>query len=254
MIKLSKLISALCISSLAVFLATAVEAQNKAQTPRRQTLIFLDLKETNLDKPSTVAANTIAERLTTDSFRVTTKRRDAALIIEGAINSRLTPVTDDVKREGGVNAEASASVRLLADGKVVSTSVQRSKPGDWGVQADRVGEDRLIAVAELVAEDLFDGKFVQQLIDEAKPAPRQTNQTTPAPAAPKPVAKPPAKRRLDLLDVMTLVQSHAADDHIVSSLRKYGVKFETHEQSLNCLRNAGASETVISAIKGLKAV
>lgn len=252
MIKLSKLISALCIPLLAVFLATAVEAQNKAQTPRRQTLIFLDLKETNLDKPSTVAANTLAERLTTDSFRVTTKRRDATLIIEGTINSRLTPVTDDVKREGGVNAEASASVRLLADGKVVSTSVQRSKPGDWGVQAERVGEDRLIAVAELVAEDLFDGKFVQQLIDEAKPAPRQTDQTAPVKPAPKPVAKPPAKRRLDLLDVMTLVQSHAADDHIVNSLRKYGVKFETHEQSLNCLRNAGASETVISAIKGLK--
>jgi len=53
---------------------------------------------------------------------------------------------------------------------------------------------------------------------------------------------------------MTLVQSHAADDHIVNSLRKYGVKFETHEQSLNCLRNAGASETVINAIKTLKAV
>ncbi len=253
MIKLSKLISALCIPLFAVFLATAVEAQNKAQTPRRQTLIFLDLKETNLDKPSTVAANTIAERLTTDSFRVTTKRRDAALIIEGTINSRLTPVTDEVKREGGVNAEAAASVRLMADGKVVSTSVQRSKPGDWGVQAERVGEDRLIAVAELVAKDLFDGQFVQQLIDEVKPPPRQAG-STPAKPTPKPVSKPPVKRRLDLLDVLTLVQSYVTDNDIVSSLRKYGVKFETHEPALSRLRSAGASETVIGAIKGLKAV
>jgi hypothetical protein len=57
--------------------------------------------------------------------------------------SRKTPVTDEVKEQGGVNAEASASLRILVGNEVIATSVERTAPGDWGVQAQRVGEDRL---------------------------------------------------------------------------------------------------------------
>ena len=39
--------------------------------------------------------------------------------------------------------------------EVIATSVERSGPGDWGVQQERVGEDRLVEVAGLVADDLF---------------------------------------------------------------------------------------------------
>jgi hypothetical protein len=251
MIKLSKLSSALFVLLLAVFPAPAVEAQDKAQTPRRQLHIFLDLKEKNLDQPSSVAANTLAERLTVAGFRVTTKRREATLVIEGVVNSRLTPVTEEVKREGGVNAEASAAVRLMAGNDVISTSVQRSAPGDWGVQAERVGEDRLIEVAELVAKDLFDGEFVQELIDEARPPLRQT---TPVKPAPKQAAKPPVKRRLGILEVVGLMRNHTPEDRIVTALRKYGIKFDPRDPAFNQLRSEGASETLISAIKTLKVV
>jgi len=141
----------------------------EAQTPKRVVRIFLDVRETNLEKPSTVAANTISERLTASGFRVTTNRREALLIVEGTIASRLTAVTDDVKREGGVNAEASASVRLLVAGEVIATSVERTAPGDWGVQAERVGEDRLIEVAGRIADDLFSGDLTPEVMGGDQP-------------------------------------------------------------------------------------
>src|SRR5262249_35094720 len=90
-------------------LTTTAGSQNKPQSKRRPVLIFLDLKETNLNKLSTVAINTLTERLAASRFRVTTNRREAVLVIEGTISSRPSPVTDEAKREGGVNAEATAS-------------------------------------------------------------------------------------------------------------------------------------------------
>ena len=116
-------------------------AQTKPKPAARKAMVFLELKETNLGQASTVATNTLTERLAAAGFRVTTRRREAALVVEGTIASRSTAVTDDVKREGGVNAEATASVRLLAGEEAIATSVERSAPGDWGVQAERVGED-----------------------------------------------------------------------------------------------------------------
>ena len=97
--------------TLFVLLSLAMAAG--AQTQRKVVRIFLDIRETNFDKPSTVAINTLTERLNAEGFRVTTNRKDAALSIEGTIGSRSTPVTDEVKKEGGVNAEASASLRLM---------------------------------------------------------------------------------------------------------------------------------------------
>lgn len=219
------------------------------QTQRRPIRVYLELRETNLEKPSTVATNTLSEKLAAAGFRVTTKKSDAALVIEGTINSRLTPVTDDVKREGGVNAEASASLRLLAGGEVIATSVERSSPGDWGVQADRLGEDRLIEVAGRLADDLFTGEFVQEVSGKtetsssAKPEPRPANSRP----APRKTSGP--KRGVSFLEVMSLVQNYTPEDRIVSALQKYGIKFKPRESALSQLRSLGASETVISAIK-----
>jgi hypothetical protein len=146
-----------------------------AQTQRKTIHIFLDVRETNLEKPSTVALNTLTERLAAAGFRVTTKKREAELVIEGTIASRSAAVTDDVKREGGVNAEASASLRLLAGTDVIATSVERSAPGDWGVTAERVGEDRLIEVAGRVADDLFSAILCRRLKASKPNLPRTTN-------------------------------------------------------------------------------
>ncbi|MGE0130312.1 MAG: hypothetical protein AB7U82_19710 [Blastocatellales bacterium] len=219
------------------------------QTKRKSVHIFLDLRETNLEKPSTVATNAISERLAAAGFRVTTNRKEANLVVEGAISSRSTPVTDDVKREGGVNAEASASVRLLAGADVIATSVERSAPGDWGVSAERVGEDRLIEVAGRVADDMFSGDFVQeaagsevklQIQPPAKPVSR------PARPARKPAGP---KRGVSFLEVASLVQNFAPEDRIVAALKKYGIKFKPRDTAINQLRSLGASEAVISAIK-----
>src|SRR5215213_3011304 len=84
---------------LAVILMTSIAF---AQTKGKTIHIFLDVRETNLDSPSTVATNTISEKLAAAGFRVTTKKREAELVIDGTILSRPTAVTDDVKREGGV--------------------------------------------------------------------------------------------------------------------------------------------------------
>jgi len=232
-----------------LLLTVLLTASTVGQTKRREARIFLDLRETNLEKPSTVAINTLSERLAASGFRVTTNRREADLVVEGTISSRPTPVTDDVKREGGVNAEASASVRLLSGAEVIATSVERSAPGDWGVQAERVGEDRLIEVAGRVADDMFSGDFVQEVAGAevklpikpvAKPESRHA----------KPARKPAGpKRGVSFLEVASLVQNFAPEERIVSALRKYGIKFKPRDAAINQLRSLGASDTVISAIK-----
>jgi len=231
-------------------LAVSVITTAAAQQSKRKTIhIFLDLRETNLEKPSTVATNTLSERLVSAGFRVTTNRREAELAVEGTISSRPTPVTDDVKREGGVNAEASASVRLLSGAEVIATSVERSAPGDWGTQAERVGEDRLIEVAGRVADDMFSGDFVQEVSG------RETKPTTKPDAKPEshPVrtARKPAgpKRGVSFLEVASLVQNFAPEDRIVAALRKYGIKFKPRDGAINQLRTLGASDAVISAVK-----
>ena len=220
------------------------------QPQRRPVRIFLNVTETNLDKPSTVATNTLSEKLAAAGFRVTTKKSEAALVIEGTMTSRLTPVTDDVKREGGVNAEASASLRLLAGTDVIATSVERSTPGDWGVQAERIGEDRLIEVAGRLANDLFAGDFVQEVSGKPEPAASakpEAKPATPRTATPRKSAGP--KRGVTFLEVVKLVENYAPEDRIVAALQKYGIKFKPRESALSQLRSLGASETVISAIK-----
>jgi hypothetical protein len=229
-----------------ILLLTCVAMTAAAQqTKRRQIHVFIDLKETNLERPSTVAKNTIIERLAAAGFHVTTKRREAELVVDGTISSRPTPVTDEVKREGGVNAEASASVRLLVGAEIVATSVERSALGDWGVMAERVGEDRLIEVAGRVADDLFSGDIPKEVtgvevLVSAKPEPRQVK-----------TARKPAKtsRGMSFMEVAWLVQNFAPEDRIVSALRKYGIKFKPLDSAVAQLRNFGASENVISAVK-----
>ncbi|MGH9843891.1 MAG: hypothetical protein ACREEM_34580, partial [Blastocatellia bacterium] len=217
-------------------------AQTKPQSQRRPVLIFLDLKETNLEKPSTVAINTLTERLVAAKFRVTTNRREAALVIEGTISSRPSPVTDEVKREGGVNADATASVRLLIGGEVVSTSVERSAPGDWGVQAERVGEDRLIELAGRVAEDLFSSEFVRTIssIPEKDALPVKQS---------KPARKAARRPGVGIAEIMSLLQDYVPEDRIVGALKKYGIKFKPKDTALQQLRGLGASESLISAVK-----
>jgi hypothetical protein len=227
-----------------------------AQTPKRTVQVFLDLKETNLDEPSTVATNTLSERLSAAGFRVTTKRREATLIVEGTIASRPTPVTDEAKREGGVNAEASASVRLLVGTEVIATSVERTAPGDWGVQAQRVGEDRLIEVAGRIADDLFTDDLMPEMKgDEGKSSPPKN--PTPAPVGPGKPTRAPAKkarRGVSFLEVMSLVQNSAPEERIVTALRKHGIKFKPLDGALSQLRSVGASETLISAVKNCHVV
>ena len=226
-----------------------------AQTPKRTVQVFLDLKETNLDQPSTVATNTLSERLSAAGFRITTKRREAALIVEGTITSRSTPVTDEVKREGGVNAEASASIRLLVGTEVIATSVERTAPGDWGVQAQRVGEDRLIEVAGRIADDLFTDDLMPEMKGpEGKSAPKTP---TPAPVGPGKPTRAPAKkprRGVSFLEIMSLVQNSAPEERIVTALRKHGIKFKPLDGALAQLRSVGASETLISAVKNCHVV
>ena len=234
----------------ALAVACLLTAVASAQAQRRPVRIFLDVRETNLEKPSTVATNTLSEKLAAAGFRVTTKKSEAALVIEGTISSRPTPVTDDVKREGGVNAEASASLRLLAGSDVIATSVERSSPGDWGVQAERVGEDRLIEVAGRLANELFAGEFVQEVTGKVEPTTNtkpEAKPVAPRPAIPRKTAGP--KRGVSFLEVVSLVQNYAPEDRIVAALQKYGIKFKPRESALSQLRSLGASETVITAIK-----
>src|SRR5215813_5316310 len=244
-----KLIELKAVSLLLCCIATCI-VQTEAQTQRRKARIFIDLRETNLDKPATVATNTLSERLAAAGFRVTTNRREADLVVEGTISSRSAPVTDDVKREGGVNADATASVRLLSGAEVIATSVQRSAPGDWGAQAERVGEDRLIEVAGLVADDMFSGDFVQEVSGhETRPSTKP--ESHPVRTAHKPAGP---KRGVSFLEVVSLVQNFAPEERIVAALRKYGIKFKPRDAAINQLRSLGASEAVISAIKSSNVV
>ncbi len=226
-----------------------------AQTQKRVVRIFLDVRETNLEKPSTVAVNTLSERLAAGGFRVTTNRREAAVILEGTIVSRATPVTDEAKREGGVNAEASASVRLLVGDEVIATSVERTAPGDWGVQADRVGEDRLIEVAGLIADDLLSGDILREITGgDVKPA--SGNATAARPAGSGKPSRPAKKARkgVSYLEVVSLVQNSAPEERIVSALRKHGIKFKPRDAALSQLRTLGASESLITAVKNCSVV
>jgi hypothetical protein len=242
----------------ACLLTTGVAGQAK----RKPIHIFLELRETNLDNPSTVAKNTLGDRLVSAGFKVTTKRREADLVLEGSISSRLTAVTDDVKREGGVNADATASVRLLSGAEIVDASVQRSAPGDWGVQAERVGEDRLIEVAGLIADDIFSGDVVNEV--SAFPESRQVKEgvtvievgatSKPTPRQVKPTHKSNKSKRgpnrgMTFMEVAWLVQNYAPEDRVVDALRKHGIKFKPRDAAIAQLRNFGASETVVNAVK-----
>ncbi len=219
-----------------------------AQTPKRIVRIFLDVRETNMDKPSTVALNTLSERLAAGGFRVTTNRREAAVVLEGTIASRSTPVTDEVKREGGVNAEASASTRLLVGDEVIATSVERTSPGDWGVQPERVGEDRLIEVAGLIADDLISGDALREITGgDIKPGSTGVTASRPAGTAKKTPKK--ARRGVSYLEVVSLVQNSAPEERIVTALRKHGIKFKPRDAALGQLRTLGASESLITAVK-----
>lgn len=220
-----------------------------AQTSRKVVRIFLDLRETNFAQPSTVAINTLTERLNAEGFRVTTNRKDAALSIEGTIGSRSTPVTDEVKKEGGVNAEASASLRLIIAGEVIATSVERTAPGDWGVQQERVGEDRLIEVAGLIADDLIGEEVVKEVLNSALTTTRVTDQ----PKVRATRRTSPPKRGVSFLGVVKMVQNFVPDDRVVAALRKYGIKFKPRESALTQLRGFGASENLINAIKSSSA-
>jgi hypothetical protein len=229
--------------TLLVLLILAITAA--AQTQRKVVRVFLDIKETNFDQKSTVAINTLTERLNAEGFRITTNRKDAALSIEGTIGSRSTPVTDAVKKEGGVNAEASASLRLIIAGEVIATSVERTAPGDWGVQQERVGEDRLIEVAGLIADDLIGEEIVKEVLHSAQIITKATEPSNPRTTR---KASPP-KRGVSFLGVVKMVQNFVPDDRVVAALRKYGIKFKPRESALTQLRGFGASENLINAIK-----
>lgn len=215
-----------------------------AQTAQQKKVIrvFLDVRESNFDKPSTVAINTLNERLKTAGFHVTTNKREAAVIVDGTIASRSSAITDEVKKQGGVNAEASASMRMLVGNEIIATSVERTAPGDWGVQQERVGEDRLIEVAGQVADDLFSLDLIPEVT--GTPAPKAAS----AKAA-RPAQKKKPRRGVGFLEVVGLVQNSAPEDRIVAALKKYGIKFKPQEAALKELRNAGASEAIIAAIK-----
>jgi hypothetical protein len=238
----------------ALLIACVATTSGAQQAKRRPIHVFIDVKETNLDKSSTVAKNTLSEKLTEAGFHVTTKRREADMVIDGTISSRLSPVTDEVKREGGVNAEAAASVRLLLGADVVSTSVERSAPGDWGVMAERVGEDRLIEVAVLVAEDLFSERDIKTIYVSAPVSPPKE-----APKEVKTARKPSnskrgPKRGMSFMEVAWLVQNFAPEDRIVGALHKYGIKFKPLDSAVSQLRNFGATDGVINAVKSSNVV
>jgi hypothetical protein len=237
---------------LACLMLVSVQAQGQ----KRALTVCLEIKETNLNQPSTVALNTLADKLKEAGLRIVTKRKDANVVVDGTIASRTVAVTDEVQRQGGVNAEATASLRLLAGGEVIATTVAHSNPGDWGVQAERVGEDRLIEAATRAAEDLLDSNFVDEVTGSSKTA--SAGEKTNAPTKPSPARRETAqrtnkpagpKRGVSYLEVVSLLQNYVPEDRITSAVKKYGIKFKPNEAALAQLRSAGASEAVIAAIK-----
>jgi hypothetical protein len=242
----------LLISTLACLTLTAVQAQGQ----KRALAICLEIRETNLNQPSTVAINTLTDKLKEAGLRIVAKRKDANVVVDGTIASRTVAVTDEAQRQGGVNAEATASLRLLAGGEVIATSVARSNPGDWGVQAERVGEDRLIEAATRAAEDLLDSNFVDEVSGSGKTASAEDKTNAPTKAAParRDTARRPnrpagPKRGVSYLEVVSLLQNYVPEERITGAVKKYGIKFKPNEAALAQLRSAGASESVIAAIK-----
>jgi len=231
------IVSALVLCAICISLTLAQTAQQK-----KVIRVFLDVRESNFDKSSTVAINTLNERLKAAGFHVTTNKREAAVIVDGTIASRSSAVTDEVKKQGGINAEASASMRLLVGSEVIATSVERTTPGDWSVQQERLGEDRLIEVAALVADDLFSLDLIPEVTGVAAPKTATTKITRPA-------QKKKPRRGVGFLEVVGLVQNSAPEDRIVAALKKYGIKFKPQDAALKELRNAGASEAIITAVK-----
>ena len=222
--------------------------------PKKVVRIFLDVRETNLEKPSTVATNTLTERLTDAGFKVTTNRREAMVVLDGTMASRKTQVTDDVTHQGGFNAEASASLRLLVGTEVIATTVQRTDPGDWGVQLERLGEDRLIELAGKIAADLFTNDLMQELPGSQG----NSVEATKSPSGPgKPsskTAKKQQRRGVSFLEVCALVQNSAPEERVIAALRKHGIKFKPRDAALTQLRGLGATEAIISAVKSCNVV
>lgn len=224
--------------------------------PKKIVRLFIDVRESNLGKPSTVAINTLTERLTSAGFRVTTNRKEAMVVLDGTMSSRKAPVTDEVTNQGGFNAEASASLRLLVGTEVIATSVQRTEPGDWGVQLQRLGEDRLIELAGKIADDLFTDDLIQELPGSSA---RSTEATKPSkPSGPgRPISKTsqkPQRRGVSFLEVCSLVQNSAPEERVIAVLRKYGIKFKPRDEALIQLRSLGATEAIIAAVKSCNVV
>jgi len=229
-------------------LALPVHAQGKPPQ-RRSVAIYLDVKETNLDKSSTVALNILSQRLLEKQFRLTKKRKDAALVIEGTIIARPVPVTAEVQKEGGVNAEASASLQLSIGHEVIAATVARSAPGDWGVQAERVGEDRLIEVARAVVEELISDELLRQTT--AAPVTAEPDASAPVRTAAR---KPARKPGVQITEILALMQDYVPEENIISALKKYGIKFKPQESALQQLRRHGASDKLIEAVKSSSVV
>jgi hypothetical protein len=229
-------------------------ALNAAYAQKRPVVLFLDIKETNHHQASTVGTNTLIDLLKEAGMKIAAKRKDATVVISGTMEARAGAVTDDAKAQGGVNADATASVKLLSGAEVIASSVIRSAPGDWGVSADRVGEDRLLEVAKLVAEDLLDSNFVKEVIgpvaDHGSAGKGEAKSTAKsATVKNKPARKPAVKRGVSYLEVVSLLQSYVPEDRIAGAVKKYGIKFKANEAAISSLRSAGASEMVISAIR-----
>ena len=249
MIHKTRLISRVLV---ALLLTQVIWAPVGAQT-KKVVRIFLEVRETNLEKPATVATNTLTERLTAAGFRVTTNRREAMVVLDGTMTSRKTQVADEVTRQGGFNAEASASLRLLVGTEVIATTVQRTDPGDWGVPLERLGEDRLIEVAGKVADDLFTNDLMQELPGSQAKPPETAKSSGPGKPASKSAQKKP-RRGVSFLEVCALVQNSAPEERIIAALRKHGIKFKPRDEALTQLRSLGASEVLISAVRSCNVV
>lgn len=237
----------------ALVLSGALSNVANAQT-KKIVRLLIDVRETNHGKPSTVAINTLTERLTNAGFRVTTNRKEAMVVLDGTISSRKTQVTDEVTQQGGFNAEASASLRLVVGTEVIATSVQRTDQGDWGVQLERLGENRLIEVANKIADDLFTDDLMQEL-----PGSTRSEATKPSKGSGpgKPYAKAtqkPQRRGVSFLEVCALVQNSAPEERVIAVLRKHGIKFKPRDEALTQLRTLGATEAIISAVRSCNVV
>ena len=134
---------------------------------------------------------------------------------------------------------------------MIATSVERTAPGDWGVQADRVGEDRLIEVAArspMISSPATSRRRLREANPNRPPGARGSGPSR------KPASGEKARRGVSFLEIVSLVQNSAPEDRIVSALRKHGMKFKPRDAALNQLRSLGASESLISAVKNSNVV